>query len=263
VELGLSGKVALITGASKGIGAAAARCLAAEGAGVMVVSRTAERLGAVAEALTRDYGTPAHSWAGDLREAEAAAAAVDATIAAFGRVDILVASAGASQGGLFWDIPDQVWLDSLSLKFMATIRTLRAVIPVMRRQGYGRIAVVVGNTGKQPSPRLLPGAAANAALLAVVKGLADEVAADGIVINAVNPGPTRTERWTGLMDAAAATRGTNAAMVEEDFIKDIPMRRLGEPDEIARLIAFLVSDAAGNMTGTSVTADGGWTRSLA
>jgi NAD(P)-dependent dehydrogenase (short-subunit alcohol dehydrogenase family) len=263
MDLGLKGKVALVTGASKGIGAAAARVLAAEGAALMLAARSQERLAALADELTRCHGAAAFCWAGDLREAHAAAQAVEAAVTAHGRIDILVASAGASQGGLFWDIPDQVWEDSMALKFMATVRTLRAVIPVMRRQHSGRIVVVVGNTGKQPASRLLPGAAANAALLAVVKGLADEVAGDGIVINAVNPGPTRTERWTGLMDAAAAARGVAADTVEQDYIRDIPMRRLGEPDEIARLIAFLASEAAGNITGTSVTADGGWTRASA
>ncbi len=263
MDLCLPGKVALITGASKGIGAAAARTLATEGATLMLVARSRERLSAATEDLAHRHGVAASFWAGDLRETDAARQVVEATLAAHGRIDILVVSAGASQGGLFWDIPDQVWEDGLSLKFMATIRTLRAVIPIMRRQHSGRIVVVVGNTGKQPAPRLLPGAAANAALLAVVKGLADEVAADGIVINAVNPGPTRTERWSRLIDAAAAARGVEAATVEQEYIRDIPMRRLGEPDEIAHLIAFLASEAAGNITGTSVTADGGWTRASA
>ncbi len=260
MELGLAGRAALITGASKGIGAAAARCLAAEGASITLAARSEDRLAALAAELSADFTGSFGTWAGDLRATESAQAAVDSALNRHGRIDILVASAGASQGGVFWEISDQVWADSLDLKFMATIRMLRAVLPIMRAQGYGRIVVVVGNTGRQPSPRLLPGAAANAALLAVIKGLADEVAADGVVINAVNPGPTRTERWSGLMQAAAARRNTDVVSVEDEYIKDIPMGRLGEPEEIARLIAFLASDAAGNMTGTAITADGGWTR---
>jgi 3-oxoacyl-[acyl-carrier protein] reductase len=263
MDLGLAGKVALITGASKGIGAATAHALAAEGVKLMLAARSDERLARLAKELETHHGAAARYWAGDLRAPDAAIQAVEATVTAYGRIDMLVASAGASQGGLFWEIPDQVWEDSLSLKFMATVRTLKAVIPVMRSQGSGRIVVVAGSTGKQPSPRLLPGAAANAALLVVIKGLADEVAADGIVINAVNPGPTRTERWTGLMQAAADARGVAPADIEDSYIRDIPMGRLAEPDEIARLITFLASGAAGNMTGTSVTADGGWTRAPA
>src|SRR5271165_50297 len=162
MDLCLAGKVALITGASKGIGEAAAHTLAVEGATLMLVARSRERLCAIAEDLGHRHGDAASFWAGDLREAAAAGQAAAAALAAHGRIDILVVSAGASQGGLFWDIPDQVWEDSFSLKCMATIRTLRAVIPIMRRQGSGRIVVVAGNTGKQPAPRLLPGAAANA-----------------------------------------------------------------------------------------------------
>jgi 3-oxoacyl-[acyl-carrier protein] reductase len=263
LDLGLAGKAALITGASKGIGAAAARRLAMEGASLTLTARSQDSLTALATELSQVRGGAAGIWAGDLRLPESADAAVAAAMEQHGRIDILVASAGASQGGIFWEIPDQVWIDSLELKFMATIRTLKAVMPIMRKQRYGRIVVVVGNTGRQPSPRLLPGAAANAALLSVIKGLADEVASEGIAINAVNPGPTRTERWSGLMEAASLRRNTDVATVESDFIRDIPMGRLGEPDEIARIITFLASDAAGNMTGASITADGGWTRSLA
>jgi NAD(P)-dependent dehydrogenase (short-subunit alcohol dehydrogenase family) len=263
MDLGLAGKVALITGASKGIGAAAAQRLAAEGASLMLVARSRDKLDALAAEIAHNYHVPVKSWAGDLSQDESAATAADAAMNAYGRIDIFAASAGASQGGIFWEMPDRVWEDSFTLKFMATIRMMKAVIPHMRSQNYGRIVLVVGNTGRQPQPRLLPGAAANAALLAVIKGLADEVAKDGIVINAVNPGPTRTERWSGLMEAAAISRGISAAAVEAEYVRDIPMGRLGEPDEIARLITFLASDAAGNMTGTSVTADGGWTRAIA
>jgi 3-oxoacyl-[acyl-carrier protein] reductase len=263
MDLGLRGKVAVITGASKGIGATTARGLAAEGVDVMLAARSEEMLGAVADELVRDYGVRAEICAADLTAPDGADTVIAAAVAAYGRVDIVVTSAGASQGGLFWEIPDQVWEDSLALKFMATVRTLRAAIPVMRAQHYGRVVVVVGSNGKQPSSRLLPGGAANAALLVVVKGLADEVAADGIVVNAVSPGPTRTERWTGLMDRFAAQRGVSVAEVESEHLRDIPMKRLGEPEEVARLIVFLASDAAANITGISVTADGGWTKSLA
>jgi 3-oxoacyl-[acyl-carrier protein] reductase len=262
MDLHLNGKVALITGASKGIGAAAARCLAREGASLMLAARTEDRLAALARDLAAEHAIDAGIWSGDLRLSDSAEAAAAAAVDRFGRIDILVASAGASRGGGFWEIPEDVWAESLALKFMGTVRMLRAVVPIMLRQGAGRIVVVAGNTGKQPSPRLLPGAAANAALLTVVKGLADEVAPHGIIINAVNPGPTRTERWSGLMEAAAARQGTDAAAVEAEFVREIPLGRLAEPTEIARLIAFLASDAAGTVTGAAITADGGWTRGI-
>ncbi len=263
MDLGLTDKAAIVTGGNKGLGAASARQLAAEGARLLLTARDQSDLAAEAERLRGAGADAVETIAADLTRPEDAARVAAAAQVSFGRIDILVNCAGASQGGVFWDIPDEVWEDSLALKFMGTVRMIRAALPAMRAQKYGRIVTVVGNTGRQPNPRMLPGAAANAALLAVTKGLAEEVAGDGVVINAVNPGPTRTERWQTLMQNLAASTGRSVADVEGDFMQEIPMARLGEPDEIARLIAFLASDAAANMTGTSVTADGGWTKALA
>lgn len=263
MDLGLAGKVALITGGNRGLGAAAADVLASEGVNLFLTARSAELLDETARRISADYGVETGTLAADLCQAETAERIVAAARDRFGHIDILINSAGASQGGVFWDIPDEVWRDSMDLKFMGAVRMMRAVLPVMRQQASGRIITVVGNTGKQPSPRLLPGAAANAALLAVTTGLAQEVAADGIVVFAVNPGPTRTERWIALMGNLAAQQNLTVKEVEAGFMEEIPMRRLGAPEEIGRLIAFLASDAAANMTGTSVTADGGWTKGLA
>lgn len=267
MNLELKDRVAIVTGASKGLGAATARVLAAEGARLLITARNADDLAAIAAHFRQADGqsdeVDVETLAADLTESAAAGDIVAAAMRRFGRIDILVNCAGASQGGVFWEIPDQVWRDSLDLKFMATVRMIRAVIPQMRKQRYGRIVTIVGNTGRQPDPRLLPGAAANAGLLVVTKGLADEVAADGIVVNAVNPGPTRTERWTTLMANLARSSGRTVTELECDIIGRIPMSRLAEPVEIARLVAFLASDLAANMTGTSVTADGGWTKALA
>lgn len=263
MDLNLTNKIAIVTGGNRGLGAASARMLASEGAQLLLTARDSEKLGQIAEEISSQYDIDAATYAADLTDNHAAEKIVAAALERFGRIDILINSAGAAQGGVFWEIPDEVWHDSLNLKFMATIRMLRAVLPAMRENGYGRIVTVVGNTGKQPNARLLPGAAANAALLAVTKGLADEVAAQGIVVNAINPGPTRTERWNTLMTNLAASAGKPVDEIEAGFIEKIPMDRLGEPDEIARIIAFLASDAAANMTGTSITADGGWTQALA
>ena len=139
---------------------------------------------------------------------------------------------------------------------------MRAVIPVMMDHGGGRIVNIVGNTGMQPSPRLLPGASANAALLAITRGLAEDVAPHNIVINALNPGPTRTERWTTLMGRLADSSGRSVSEVEHDYTDQIPMDRLAEPEEIGRLAAFLASERAANMTGACLTADGGWTKGI-
>lgn len=262
MDLNLKDKVALITGASRGLGAATAAALAEEGANLVLTARDETALEHQVTQLTSAHGIKAIAISADLTKSESCDDVVNQAIGAFGQIDILINSAGASQGGLFWEIPDQVWHDSMELKVMGTIRMTRAVIPGMQEKKYGRIVNIVGNTGMQPSPRLLPGASANAALLAITRGLGEELAPHNIVVNALNPGPTRTERWTTLMDNLATSSGRTVPEVEADYKDQIPMDRLGEPEEIGRLAAFLASDRAANMTGASLTADGGWTKGL-
>jgi len=263
MDLNLQDKVAVITGGNRGFGAASAALLAREGAQVLITARDEKQLAETATRIRRDCNRAIETLSADLTVPDSAERIAQAALDAFGRIDILINCAGASQGGVFWEIPDKVWEDSLALKFLGTIRMIRAVIPQMRNQKYGRIVTVAGNLGKQPNARMLPGSAANAALLAVTVGLAHEIAPDGIVVNAVNPGPSRTERWNTLMTNLASSSVTTVEDVEQGIMADIPMNRLGEPEEIARLIVFLASDAAANMTGTSITADGGSTRALA
>src|SRR5262249_37585141 len=155
-------------------------------------------------------------------------------------------------GGVFWELSDRVWQESLDLKFMSTVRMMRAVIPTMIAQKYGRIVNVIGNTGIQPSPRLLPGSAANAALLAVTRGVTEDLAPHNVVANAVTPGPTRTERWRNLMNRLAQSSGKPVAEVEADYTRQIPRGKPAEPEEIATWIVFLASDRAANMAGAGV-----------
>ena len=263
MELNLTGKVAIVTGGNRGLGAASAAALAVEGANLVLTARDHALLQETAARIEADFSVSVEAVAADLTTAGAADNVVQAALDRFGAIDVLIGCAGASQGGVFWEIPDQVWNDSFALKFMGTIRMMRAVLPHMRAQGRGRIITIAGNTGKQPPSRMLPGAAANAALLAVTAGLAQEVAGDGIVVLAVNPGPTRTERWNNLMQRLADQQQTTVELVEQGFMGEIPMNRLGAPEEISRIVAFLASDAAANMTGTSITADGGWSKALA
>lgn len=262
MDLLLKDKVALITGASKGLGAATAAALAEEGVNLVLTARNEEALQMQADRLTTEHGIRAIPIAADLTEAGVSDALVKQSIDAFDRIDILVNSAGASQGGVFWEIPEEVWQDSMELKVMGTIRMMRAVIPHMIENKSGRIINIVGNTGLQPAPRLLPGSSANAALLAVTKGLAEDLAPHNVIVNALNPGPTRTERWTTLMSKLSESSGRSVADIEQDYKDQIPMDRLAEPDEIGRLAAFLASERAANMTGACLTADGGWTKGI-
>ena len=262
MNLELRGKTALVTGASGGLGRACARQLAAEGANLFLTARNESLLAEVADCLRRDQGVEVQWLAADLTAPDSPVAVHQAAGQAFASVDVLVNCAGASAGGVFWEIPDSDWTDSMALKFMATVRMIRAVLPGMIERRYGRIVTLAGNSGREPDPRLLPGAAANAALLAVTAGLAREVAESGVVINAVNPGPVRTGRWQGMMEAFAARSGRTPQEEEQRFVGAIPQRRLGDADEIARLVAFLASDAAPHITGRSITADGGASKAI-
>jgi len=228
----------------------------------VLAARSQADLDKLAAELHGQHGTQSITVPADLTQEASADGVVKKAVETFGRIDVLINSAGASQGGLFWDIADKIWQESFDLKVMGTIRMMRAVLPIMIAQKYGRIVNIVGNTGLQPSPRLLPGAAANAALLAVTRGVGEEAAPHGVSINAVNPGPTKTERWDTLMNRLAQSSGRTIADVEKDYTSQIPLGKLAEPADIAALIVFLASDRAANMIGTSVTADGGWTKAI-
>ncbi len=262
MDLGIHGRVALVIGASRGIGAATARQLAAEGARVAIVSRGGDALSALARELG-ETGAEVLAISADMLDKTAAERVVDQVVEQFGSLDIAVACVGDAQGGVFWDIEDHVWDAALDLKFKATVRILKAVLQPMRRARYGRIAVVVGNSGKQPSAKMLPGAAANAACLALIKGVADQVAGDGITVNAINPGPTRTDRWSTLMTRLSEAGGTTAEQAEAEFLQQIPVGRINEPDEIGRLVTLMVSTHVSAVTGTSLLVDGGATKAIA
>jgi len=257
MDLKLEGKVALITGASRGLGAATANLLAAEGARLAISARDADTLEATAADIRAASGAEVATVAQDLTEPGGADKVAAVALDAYGRIDILINSAGAARGGVFWEITDEVWEQSLALKFFATMRMIRAVLPAMRTRKYGRIVTIVGNGGCQPGPRALPGGAANAALLALTSGLAREIAPDGIFINAVNPGPTMTDRWTGLFADMSSRTGRPMEALKAEVEENIPLGRFGDPDEIARAVAFLASDCASNITGTSILCDGG------
>lgn len=263
MDLRLRGKVAMVSGASKGIGRAVAVGLAEEGVHLALNARGEELLTKVADEIRRQHGVEAVPVPGDLSRLADVQAFVQRTLERFGRVDILVNCAGSSQGGVFWEVPDQVWLDSWGLKLFGYVRLMREVLPHMIRQGGGRIVNVVGNSGRQPIQTMLPGGSANAALLAITKGVADAVAKHHIVVNAVNPGPIGTERWEGLMERLGKALGVSAAEYEATFVREIPMGRVGRPEEIADLVVFLASERASFLTGISITADGGMTRSMA
>jgi NAD(P)-dependent dehydrogenase (short-subunit alcohol dehydrogenase family) len=256
MDLELKERVIIVTGASRGIGAATARLLSAEGARLALVARSEAALETLKQALPGETLTVAC----DMNLEESAARIAEACSGHFGRIDGLVNCAGATAGGDPLKLPESVWRSSFELKFFSTLRLISAVLPFMRAHRRGVIVTVGGNIGRQPNMNMLPGSAVGAALHVVNKGLADATAADGIRFHILNPGPTRTERLVGYAAMLAKQSEITIAQAEQQLVKDAPQRRIAEPEEMAGLIAWMLSDRFAAATGNSVTADGGWVK---
>ena len=235
-------RVAIVTGASRGIGAAIARQLATDGLSVVLVARSQELLDALADALP----TPALALAADLREADAAHRIVDATLARYGQLDVLINNAGATPRGDFLTFTDADWADGFALKFFGAARLCRAAWPSLVTS-QGCIVNIAGIGGRTGSAEFTIGGGVNAALLNLTKSLADRGVHDGVRVNAVNPSSIATERTQVRIDALA---------------QQLRLARFGAPEEIALVVAFLASDRASYMQGAIVDVDGGQTRTL-
>jgi NAD(P)-dependent dehydrogenase (short-subunit alcohol dehydrogenase family) len=252
MELGLAAKVAIITGASQGIGLATARRLAAEGARVVICSRGQDRLDDAA-ARIRAAGGEVLPVVADVSRADDCVRLVGAAVHAFGGVDILVNNAGTSATGDFESATDEAWQADFDLKLFAAIRLVRAVVPLMRARGGGRIVNVANIGAKAPAARSLPTTASRAAGLAITKALSKELGGDGIRVNSVCIGIVRA----GQHERHAQRSGVALDTYYERHAKSIPLGRVGEASEAADVIAFLVSDAASFVTGSSINVDGG------
>lgn len=262
MELGLQGKIALVTGGSMGIGFACARALAREGASVAIVARNAARLEEAARQLRAETGAVVEPFPADLSQPTSATAVVEAVLARFGRIDVLVNNAGAAPGGVLERLTDEQWLEGLNLKFLGYMRMIRAVVPAMRRQGGGRIVNVIGNDGLKPSYwEIVPGAA-NAAGYNLTLALAEQYGPDGILINAVNPGPVATQRWDQLEKAMARDRGISQEQAHRLALASMPLGRIARPEEVADLVTFLASERNTFITGALITIDGAQRKAL-
>src|ERR671923_1678227 len=262
MDLELKGKVALVTGGSKGIGRAIALGLAAEGARVVVVARDAGAIDkVVAEARDRGGRDPLGISA-DLSQLPEVERVVATAQRECGRLDILVNNAGAIRGGAFLDIPDAQWINDWNLKLLGYIRMARAVFPIMQAQGGGRIVNVVGAAARNPTAGYLTGGAANAALINFTKGLADLGAPAKILVTAVSPAATKTERWDSLMAQQAAASGRSVDDLQKEAEANYKLGRIATSEDIADMVTFLVSARASFVTGICVTVDGGSTRGV-
>lgn len=252
MELGLNGKVAVVTGASEGIGKATAERLAAEGAKVAICARRPEPLKQVADEITA-RGGEAFAQAADMSSADDAERFIRAVVERYGRIDILVNNAGSSVRGPFEQVEEKLWHQDIELKVFGAIRACRLALPYMKKQGGGRIVNISTVAGKQPDAASGPTSVSRAAGLALTKALSKEFAQHNILVNAVCIGKIRSGQHE--------RRIARDKLVPEEYYakvsKEIPMGRVGDPGEVANVIAFLVSDAASYVTGTSVNLDGG------
>lgn len=254
MEIRLDGRKALITGGSKGLGFAMARELAASGADVAITARSAEPL-AKAHAEIAAAGGKVHSVAADIATADGVRHAYETTMAAFGRIDIVINNAGISQVGRFEEVTDEVWQADLDLKLFAAIRLTRLVFPQMKERRWGRVINVLNIGAKAPRAGGSPTVVSRAAGLALTKVLAGEGAPHNVLVNALLVGLIDSDQWVRRHEG----QGTNIPY--EEFLSKmaagIPLGRVGTAQEFANIACFLASDAGGYITGTAINVDGG------
>ena len=255
MELGLRGKVALVTGSSRGIGRAIAEALATEGCDLMLMGRDEAALDEVACAVAA-HGVAAKAHVADLRDPAAPAALVEAVKSQFGRLDILVNNAGATKRGDFLLLTDADWQDGFALKFFAHMRLTRAAWPLLKAAG-GAVLAIGGNGAAKPTADFTIGSSVNAAMAAFHKALADIGKGDGIQVNTVHPGHVDTERLRRQMRARMEKTGLDMAAQIEAYRRELNVPRLGVPDDGAALAAFILSPRGRWLHGATIVMDGG------
>ncbi|MBI3792711.1 MAG: SDR family oxidoreductase [Gemmatimonadetes bacterium] len=262
MDLGLTGKVALVTGASAGLGKAIAEELAHEGADVVLCARRADVLGAFATELAASSGRRIVPIVADLTVAGEGTRVVTEAIAQLGRVDILVTNGGGPPSLPFEQTTPEQWDQAVRMNLLSALELCRAAMPGMKARRWGRILTLTSITVKQPVENLVLSNSVRAAVAGFARTLSNELAPFNITVNNILPGYTKTERLGGLAAAVSARKGITEAEAYGAWEQQIPMGRLGEPREFAALAVFLASDRASYITGQSVAADGGWIKGL-
>ncbi|HYY16835.1 MAG TPA: SDR family oxidoreductase [Gammaproteobacteria bacterium] len=262
MQLGLSGKVAIITGGSMGIGKATALALAQEGAHVAICARGLEALQKAASEIQALTGGKVLPIRADMTILEDIKRLVSTTAQELGGVDILVNNAVNSVPGTFLELPDEAWLNHIHVKIMGYVRCAREAIPHMMRRGGGRIINIGGMAARQVGHLTTSNGVTNASVANITKNLADQVAPHHILVNCIHPGTTRTPRQTILLERQARDLGVSLEHAEREAVRSIPIGRMVEPEDIADLILFLVSERAGAITGQVMAVDGGAGRGM-
>ena len=256
----LDGKIAIVTGASRGIGRAIALRLARDGATLVLASRTAADLTKVKTEI-EGAGGQATCVPGDLRTVEAPASLVQAAVASHGEIDILVNNAGATKRGDFFELTEADWTDGFALKFLCMVRLTRSAWPYLKAR-RGSVLNIIGAGGRTPSAEFTIGGSVNGACLSFTKAIADLGIRDGVQVNAINPGRVRTDRMRQLLAQEAAERGGDVDAAVAEIIRQSNIVRLGEPDDIASLAAYMVSPQSRYMQGSLIDLDGGQTKTI-
>ena len=253
-------KVAIVTGASRGIGHAVAKALARNGAKLVLAARDGQKLGEVLAEI-REFGQQGMAHPCDLREIETPQRLVDAAVAQFGGIDIVVNNAGATRRGPFLALNEEDWQDSFALKFFGTVRLVRAAWPHLKTQS-GSVVNIAGVGGRTPGAEFAIGGSVNAALLSFTKAVAELGVADGVQVNAINPGFVRTDRLRKRIESSAAQMGVTITEAERVMISESKVSRLGEPEDIAHLVTFVVSPEGRFLHGSLIDIDGGQTKTI-
>ena len=262
MDLQLKGKTALVTGASEGIGKAIALKLAEEGVDVAICARRKDVLDRTAQEIASATGRKIVPIVADLTKDAQAKAFVTDGHKALGRLDILVNNAGSAPGGVIEHLSEDDWEKALQLKFMGYVRCLRHALPIMVNQGGGRVVNLIGNDGVKPSYWEIAPGAANAAGQNLTKSLAGQYGKHNVSFCAVNPGPVRTERWAGLVDAMARDMKLPREQADQLAPSSIPMGRIAESEEVANLVVMLASPLMHMVNGTMIEIDGGQEKAL-
>jgi len=262
MELGLSGKISIVTGGSKGIGRTTALALAREGSDVAICARGVEELENAAADIRAKTGRKVLAVPADMSNLDDIKNLVSSTVAELGGVDILINNAVNSTAAPFMELTDEDWLNHINVKVMGYVRCSREAIPHMINRGGGRIINIGGMAARSANSLTNSNGVTNAAVSNIAKNLSDQVAKDGILVNCIHPGTTRTPRQDMVLRRQAQDAGVSVEEAERRAVAGIPIGRMVEPEDIADLVLFLVSDRASAITGQTIAVEGGAGRGI-